>query len=70
MNWSDLYGLTAVGKRVEFADIGCGYGGLLINLAPLYLDVCMVGMEIRVKVCFKSYVDEFLCNQSSYLSLQ
>ncbi|XP_064479544.1 tRNA (guanine-N(7)-)-methyltransferase-like [Ornithodoros turicata] len=37
-------------KEVQFADIGCGYGGLLVELSPLFPDVLMVGMEIRVKV--------------------
>ncbi|KAJ2603773.1 tRNA (guanine-N(7)-)-methyltransferase (tRNA(m7G46)-methyltransferase) [Coemansia sp. RSA 1722] len=36
--------------QVEFADIGCGYGGLLVALAPLYPNKLMVGMEIRTKV--------------------
>ncbi|KAJ2060073.1 tRNA (guanine-N(7)-)-methyltransferase (tRNA(m7G46)-methyltransferase) [Coemansia sp. S146] len=36
--------------QVEFADIGCGYGGLLVALAPLYPNTLMVGMEIRVKL--------------------
>ncbi|KAJ2789975.1 tRNA (guanine-N(7)-)-methyltransferase (tRNA(m7G46)-methyltransferase) [Coemansia helicoidea] len=36
--------------KVEFADIGCGYGGLLVALAPLYPNTLMVGMEIRTKV--------------------
>ncbi|KAJ1953986.1 tRNA (guanine-N(7)-)-methyltransferase (tRNA(m7G46)-methyltransferase), partial [Linderina pennispora] len=36
--------------QVEFADIGCGYGGLLVALAPLYPNTLMVGMEIRTKV--------------------
>ncbi|XP_029358572.1 tRNA (guanine-N(7)-)-methyltransferase [Echeneis naucrates] len=36
--------------RVEFADIGCGYGGLLVELSPLFPDKLMLGMEIRVKV--------------------
>lgn len=35
---------------VEFADIGCGYGGLLITLSPMFPDKLMLGMEIRVKV--------------------
>lgn len=43
-------------KKVEFADIGCGYGGLLIALAPLFPDKLMVGMEIRTKV--EDYVYE------------
>ncbi|XP_054640744.1 tRNA (guanine-N(7)-)-methyltransferase isoform X3 [Dunckerocampus dactyliophorus] len=36
--------------QVEFADIGCGYGGLLVELSPLFPDKLMLGMEIRVKV--------------------
>jgi len=39
-----------VRPRVEFADVGCGYGGLLVSLAPLFPDTLMLGMEIRVKV--------------------
>ncbi len=31
-------------------DIGCGYGGLLVSLAPLYPSTLMLGLEIRVKV--------------------
>nr|GAT60898.1 methyltransferase [Mycena chlorophos] len=34
----------------EFADVGCGFGGLLIALAPLFPDTRMLGMEIRVQV--------------------
>jgi tRNA (guanine-N7-)-methyltransferase len=39
-----------INKQVEFADIGCGYGGLLMGLSPLFPDTKMIGMEIRVKV--------------------
>jgi len=35
---------------VEFADIGCGYGGLLIQLGEMYPNKLSIGMEIRVKV--------------------
>ncbi|KAL9936150.1 hypothetical protein V8E36_004992 [Tilletia maclaganii] len=38
------------GKKVEFADIGCGFGGLLMDLAPVFPDKLMLGMEIRVSV--------------------
>lgn len=34
----------------EFADIGCGYGGLLIALSPLFPQTLMIGMEIRLQV--------------------
>lgn len=37
-------------KKVEFADIGCGYGGLLVSLSQAFPDTLMLGMEIRVKV--------------------
>ncbi|KAJ1676591.1 tRNA (guanine-N(7)-)-methyltransferase (tRNA(m7G46)-methyltransferase), partial [Spiromyces aspiralis] len=36
--------------KVEFADIGCGFGGLLVSMAPLYPNTLMLGMEIRKKV--------------------
>ncbi|ESO97474.1 hypothetical protein LOTGIDRAFT_214330 [Lottia gigantea] len=36
--------------QVKFADIGCGYGGLLVKLSPLFPETLMLGMEIRVKV--------------------
>ncbi|XP_076123863.1 tRNA (guanine-N(7)-)-methyltransferase [Alosa pseudoharengus] len=36
--------------KVEFADIGCGYGGLLVELSLLFPDTLILGLEIRVKV--------------------
>jgi len=48
-DWSSLYP-GREDPRVDFADIGCGYGGLLVQLSPLFPDKLMVGMEIRVKV--------------------
>ncbi|KAK6191676.1 hypothetical protein SNE40_003301 [Patella caerulea] len=47
---SDTNDKTVVKHQVEFADIGCGYGGLLVKLSPLFPDTLMLGMEIRVKV--------------------
>jgi tRNA (guanine-N7-)-methyltransferase len=42
---------TAGGSLLpEFADIGCGYGGLLIALSPLFPRTLMLGMEIRLQV--------------------
>ncbi|KAL0856283.1 hypothetical protein Bca101_061436 [Brassica carinata] len=43
-------------KKIEFADIGCGFGGLLISLATLFPDRLMIGMELRDKVT--EYVKE------------
>ncbi|KAJ6607347.1 putative methyltransferase-domain-containing protein [Mycena sp. CBHHK59/15] len=34
----------------EFADVGCGFGGLLITLAPLFPTTRILGLEIRVQV--------------------
>ena len=31
------------GRRVEFADIGCGFGGLLVALAPMFPESLMLG---------------------------
>ncbi|KAK7051087.1 tRNA (guanine-N(7)-)-methyltransferase (tRNA(m7G46)-methyltransferase) [Paramarasmius palmivorus] len=51
MDWDAHYpAFKDTGKKPEFADIGCGFGGLLISLAPLYPDTLMLGMEIRVQV--------------------
>lgn len=30
-------------KEVEIADIGCGFGGLLVALSPLFPDTLMLG---------------------------
>ncbi|KFH03289.1 tRNA -methyltransferase family protein [Toxoplasma gondii VAND] len=45
-----------VGSRVEFLDVGCGFGGLLVSLAPKFPTTLMMGMEIREKVT--NYVGE------------
>ncbi|KAI0926386.1 tRNA (guanine-N(7)-)-methyltransferase (tRNA(m7G46)-methyltransferase) [Taiwanofungus camphoratus] len=50
-DWAALYpAFAGSGKTPEFADVGCGFGGLLIALAPLFPDTLMLGMEIRVQV--------------------
>ena len=56
MDWSHHYPkychypAQPTDRRVEFADIGCGYGGLLIALSKLFPETLTLGMEIRVKV--------------------
>nr|XP_046198124.1 tRNA (guanine-N(7)-)-methyltransferase [Oncorhynchus gorbuscha] len=57
MDWSQLYPeffsdhqSTQKAAQVEFADIGCGYGGLLVELSPLFPKKLILGLEIRVKV--------------------
>ncbi|KAK3941606.1 intermediate filament protein [Diplogelasinospora grovesii] len=37
-------------KDVEVADIGCGFGGLLVALAPTMPETLILGLEIRVSV--------------------
>ncbi|KAI4337457.1 hypothetical protein L6164_015872 [Bauhinia variegata] len=43
-------------KRIQFADIGCGFGGLLLSLSTLFPETLMIGMELRDKVT--EYVKE------------
>ncbi|KAJ6354878.1 hypothetical protein OIU77_005471 [Salix suchowensis] len=43
-------------KKVQFADIGCGFGGLLISLSTFFPETLMIGMELRDKVA--EYVKE------------
>jgi len=54
MDWSELYPGNR-DKDVEIADIGCGFGGLLVALSPMTTSN-ILGMEIRVSV--SRYVDE------------
>lgn len=37
-------------KVVEFLDVGCAFGGMLLELSPLFPETCMLGLEIRPKV--------------------
>lgn len=62
MNWSQLYPYyikdnnNKDNKQVTIADIGCGFGGLLIDLSPIFPDKLILGMEIRVQVT--NYVED------------
>lgn len=49
MNWLDLYP-EKVDRKVEILDIGCGYGGLLVSLSPIFHESLILGLEIRQKV--------------------
>ncbi|KAK2737779.1 tRNA (guanine-N(7)-)-methyltransferase (tRNA(m7G46)-methyltransferase) [Myotisia sp. PD_48] len=49
-NEVNLAGARRLVKDVEVVDIGCGFGGLIVALAPLLPDTLMVGMEIRGQV--------------------
>jgi len=37
-------------KKVTIADIGCGFGGLMVALSPLFPEHLILGMEIRIQV--------------------
>ena len=41
---TNLAGARKLVKNVEIADIGCGFGGLLVALAPLLPETLMIGM--------------------------
>ncbi|KAF8000020.1 hypothetical protein HF325_005869 [Metschnikowia pulcherrima] len=62
MDWGKMYPhyydeeTRKMKKNVEIADIGCGYGGLLINLATAFPEKLSLGMEIRVQVT--QYVED------------
>jgi len=51
--WDEKYD-DRRGRKVTILDIGCGYGGLLIQLAKHFPDELLLGLEIRVKVSFWS----------------
>ncbi|XP_059057142.1 tRNA (guanine-N(7)-)-methyltransferase [Achroia grisella] len=59
-DWSSLYpSLKTHGSTVneiEFLDVGCGYGGLLVTLSPMFPKNFILGLEIRVKV--SDYVND------------
>lgn len=40
----------ASSRAIEFVDIGCGYGSLLLELAPHFPEALMLGIEIRPKI--------------------
>lgn len=62
MDWSKFYpqfydeSTKQMTKKVTIADIGCGFGGLLIDLSPEFPEDLILGMEIRVQVT--NYVED------------
>nr|CAG4645756.1 EOG090X0BSB [Lynceus sp. MCZ IZ 141354] len=66
MKWEEIFEKQG---KVEFCDVGCGYGGLLVSLSPMFPDTLMLGLEIRVKV--SDYVQDRIkalrsLNEGSY----
>lgn len=47
-DWAPFY--PSMPGPVEYLDIGCGYGGLLMALSKKFPQIKMLGMEIRLKV--------------------
>ncbi|KAG5367988.1 tRNA (guanine-N(7)-)-methyltransferase [Yarrowia sp. C11] len=56
MDWDVLFPNRKEGQKVEVADIGCGFGGLLVALSPQLPNQLILGMEIRVQVT--NYVED------------
>lgn len=46
----NLGGTRKLIKDVEVVDIGCGFGGLLVGLAPLLPDTLMVGTFTNTQI--------------------
>lgn len=46
-----LCGPSAPGKRIEYVDIGCGFGDLVLAIAKADPQTLVLGMEIRNKPC-------------------
>jgi tRNA (guanine-N7-)-methyltransferase len=52
MDWTPHFPalIPSTDKKVTIADIGCGFGGLMFALSPLFPDQLILGMEIRIQV--------------------
>jgi tRNA G46 methylase TrmB len=59
MNWASLYpafaetntepgAISKLTQDVEVADIGCGFGGLLVALAPRLPKTLLLGMQLNL----------------------
>ena len=48
--WSKLFDSSLDNPKVDWLDIGCGYGGLVMYLGKRYPGKFIVGMEIRERV--------------------
>lgn len=58
VDWSSFYPLymnNENGSKVEFLDIGCGYGGLLIELSSLYPESLMLGNLKYFQISHKTH---------------
>ncbi|KAG6333324.1 hypothetical protein ID866_5757, partial [Astraeus odoratus] len=56
VDWGEHYpAFTNSGKLPEFADVGCGFGGLLVQLAPLFPDKLILGETSFLSVMHTSH---------------
>ncbi|KAF8249315.1 subunit of a tRNA methyltransferase complex composed of Trm8p and Trm82p [Wilcoxina mikolae CBS 423.85] len=55
-DWTSHFPDVPAGAKIEIADVGCGFGGLLVALATKLPDTLMLGLEIRLQVT--EYVQE------------
>lgn len=52
MDWSEYYpAFKDSDKKIEIADVGCGFGGLLFALAPRFPDTLILGI-IFLRICY------------------
>jgi tRNA (guanine-N7-)-methyltransferase len=50
VDWAIHYpAFTGTAKTPAFADVGCGFGGLLVALAPLFPDELILGASRRAR---------------------
>ena len=47
---NSMFGSLGGTRTVEFVDVGCAFGGMLLSLAPMFPSTLMLGLEIRPKV--------------------
>jgi tRNA (guanine-N7-)-methyltransferase len=68
--WQTLFP-DILDRKVDILDIGCGYGGLLVGLSPIFPDSFILGFEIRQKVV--EYVEKRISalrsHQKSYSNI-
>jgi hypothetical protein len=70
MNWSDHYpAFAGHGKKVEIADIGCGFGGLLFALGPKFPESLVLGVYFALFsliLLFFSTISRFLFSVTAF----
>jgi tRNA (guanine-N7-)-methyltransferase len=61
--WDAFYpAFTGTKKTPEFADVGCGFGGLLISLAPQFPDTLILGQSWHISSRLSMWFGKRLTN--------